>query len=72
MQEMELSCPKCHGAMEEGFVADQTYGGVRVSKWVEGAPKKSFWSGTKTQGKEQVQIRTYRCTGCGYLESYAR
>jgi hypothetical protein len=72
MQEMELRCPKCHGAMEEGFVADQTYGGVRVSKWVEGAPKKSFWSGTKTQGKEQVQIRTYRCTGCGYLESYAR
>jgi Domain of unknown function (DUF6487) len=71
MQEKKLSCPKCHGEMEEGFIADQTYGGVRVSKWVEGVPKKSFWSGTKMWGKEQVQIRTYRCAGCGYLESYA-
>jgi len=72
MQEKELSCPKCHGAMEEGFVADQTYGRMFVSTWVEGVPEKSFWSGIKTQGKEQVQIRTYRCAGCGYLESYAR
>jgi hypothetical protein len=73
MQEKELRCPKCHGAMEEGFIADQTYGGpVLVSTWVEGAPEKSYWRGTKTRGKEQVQILTYRCAGCGYLESYAR
>lgn len=65
-------CPKCRGAMEEGFIKDQDYGSVRTSKWVEGPPEKSFWEGTKTRGKTQVDVQTFRCTGCGYLESYAR
>ena len=37
----------------------------------EGPPEKSFWTGTKTRGKKQVQVLTYRCSSCGYLESYA-
>jgi hypothetical protein len=45
---------------------------VHTPKWVEGAPEKSFWSGTKTSGKKQVQVSTYRCPACGYLESYAK
>lgn len=67
-----LTCPKCKGQMEEGFIADNTYGGIVTSKWVEGQPEKSFWTGIKTRDKERIQITTYRCTGCGYLESYAR
>jgi hypothetical protein len=39
---------------------------------VEGQPEESIWTGTKTRGKHQVRITTYRCTGCGYLESYAK
>jgi hypothetical protein len=66
------NCPKCQGEMEEGFIADATYGGVLTSKWVEGEPEKSFWTGIKTKGKEQIQISTYRCASCGYLESYAK
>ncbi len=27
------SCPKCAGAMERGFVADQGYGVVTVGEW---------------------------------------
>ena len=65
-------CPKCRASMDEGFIKDETYGQVLASKWVEGPPEKSFWTGTKTKGKEQVQVRTYRCSSCGYLESYAR
>ena len=65
-------CPKCEGEMEEGFIADATYGGVGASTWVEGEPERSFWTGIKTKGKEQIQISTYSCTGCGYLESYAK
>lgn len=68
----EHTCPKCQGEMEEGFIADVTYGGVVASKWVEGPPEKSFWTGVRTKDKEQVQISTYRCTNCGYLESYAK
>jgi Domain of unknown function (DUF6487) len=66
-----LKCPKCQSKMEEGFIADKTHGSVLVSKWVEGEPESSFWTVTKTHGKEQLEIRTYRCVGCGYLESYA-
>lgn len=58
--------------MEEGFIKDQGHGVVYSSKWVEGQPEKSFWLGTKTRGKKQVHVETYRCKVCGYLESYAR
>jgi predicted nucleic-acid-binding Zn-ribbon protein len=68
----EHKCPKCQHEMEEGFIADVTYGGVVTSKWVEGEPEKSFWTGTKTRGKRQVEILTFRCSNCGYLESYAK
>jgi uncharacterized protein DUF6487 len=66
-----LECPKCHASMEAGFIKDETYGAVHASKWVEGPPEKSFWTGTKTRGKKQVQVMTYRCSSCGYLESFA-
>jgi hypothetical protein len=58
--------------MEEGFVMDMTYGGQHVSRWVAGKPESSFWTGTKISGKDHHKIQTYRCTACGYLESYAR
>ncbi|HEY4218733.1 MAG TPA: hypothetical protein VGM67_16440 [Gemmatimonadaceae bacterium] len=64
-------CVKCGSAMEEGFVLDHTYGGRVQSEWVEGAPQLSRWTGLKTKGKDQVPIATFRCTRCGYLESYA-
>ena len=69
---MNPDCPKCRGRMEEGFIKDEGYGTSHPSKWVEGTPEKSFWTGLKTRGKEQVEIRTFRCTQCGYLESYAK
>ncbi|HEX8921155.1 MAG TPA: hypothetical protein VF766_06735 [Pyrinomonadaceae bacterium] len=65
-------CQKCQHEMEEGFIADVTYGAVVTSKWIEGEPEKSFWTGTKTKGKRHVEILTFRCTNCGYLESYAK
>ena len=64
-------CPKCRGSMEQGYVADETYGERRQSTWVGGPPEPSFWTGLKMRGKERVPITTYRCSGCGYLESYA-
>jgi hypothetical protein len=68
-----MDCPKCGSEMEEGFIKDEGYGTVHASKWVEGPPEKSYWTGSmKTRGKQQVQVRSYRCSRCGYLESYAR
>jgi predicted nucleic-acid-binding Zn-ribbon protein len=68
---VSAECPKCRSRMDEGFIKDDTYGAVHASKWVEGPPEKSFWTGTKTRGKKLVQVTTFRCTKCGFLESYA-
>jgi hypothetical protein len=56
--------------MEDGFLLDSTQGGNVQTKWIEGEPKTSIWTGLKTKGRAIYPITTYRCTGCGYLESY--
>lgn len=69
---MSLQCPRCRADMEEGFVADKAHYSVpETQKWVEGAPERSFWAGIKLKDKEIFSVRTYRCSKCGYLESYA-
>jgi len=66
------SCPKCTSSMTQGFVLDRdSYGGHRVRKWVEGAPLKGFF-GLKIGKRQQLEVQTWRCTRCGYLESYAK
>ena len=66
-----LNCPKCSREMEEGFIVDHGYGNVKPSDWVEGEPVKSFWYGTNIRDKRRFRAVTYRCVGCGFLESYA-
>lgn len=44
----------------------------RINKtWLEGAPAKSMWVGLKLQGKTSIEIQTFRCSRCGYRESFA-
>jgi hypothetical protein len=59
-----MTCPKCNGEMEEGFVA-----GPRVVEWIEGPLPKSTSLGAN--GK-QIPVRTFHCKECGFLESYAK
>ncbi len=68
---MSKSCPKCGGRMEQGFIADATEHYAKIAQWVEGVPLKSFWSGIKTRGRKNLNIETWRCGRCAYLESYA-
>ena len=66
------SCPKCQGAMDQGFVVDASYTESRQSTWMNGTPERNIWlGGIKTSGRERFPVTTYRCTRCGYLESYA-
>ncbi len=59
--------------MQEGFILDVSEGDRLVSSWVGGKPEASFWAlGAKIKGKEQYPIQSFRCTKCGYLESYAK
>ena len=71
MPSRSLSCPRCGGGMEQGFVVDQAQGAMKTQRWVQGAPEHSFWLGLKLRGKRQRDVSTYRCGRCGYLESYA-
>lgn len=60
--------------MERGFVSDNAgNGGKLVGQWVAGEPEISFWmGGVKTKDRNVLPVSTYRCTACGYLESYAK
>lgn len=58
--------------MEEGFLLDSTDSSRVQTKWVQGPPEESRWGmGVKLKGRIQLPISTFRCTKCGYLESYA-
>jgi hypothetical protein len=67
-------CPKCKARMEEGFIVDYAYGWAKrvQSKWVGGAPVYSWWLGLNLRRKRAIYVVTYRCTTCGFLESYAK
>ena len=65
-------CLRCGGAMELGYVVDRGNEGLPGTQiWVEGAPERSFLAGLKLKGRSVLAVETYRCGGCGYLESYA-
>ncbi len=53
--------------MREGFILEHRL----PSRWIAGKPEASFLGEIKAKCREQRQIESYRCVGCGYLESYA-
>ena len=72
MAEVPIVCPKCEKEMQAGFVPDYSDGVVLERRWVEGKFA-TRWLGLRLRSKKPpVPITTYRCTACGYLESYAR
>lgn len=58
--------------MHEGLVVDFNYAGVMPSMWVQDQTQVSAGAGSNMNGKRKVKTVTYRCAGCGYLDSYAR
>ena len=66
-----MKCPKCSGAMVQGFIPDYTDGEALVESWLEGHPQKSYWRRTKAPLIKAIPIGTFRCEKCGFLEFYA-
>ena len=67
----EKKCPKCGGGMVLGHVSECNLGrsqpihpGV-VGTWLEGP---SFCERPRPSG---IPVCSFRCSGCGFLESYA-
>ena len=64
------ACPKCQARMEEGYIVDNDARWV-VSTWIEGAPEKRRWTGLRVKRRRARNTESWRCTACGYLETYA-
>lgn len=65
-----IRCPKCDGKMVRGFLFEAA--GNELASWVEGPPESSVWGSAKAPKDKRVPVGTFRCSGCGFLESYAR
>ena len=65
-------CPKCNGEMAQGFTFESQGPKRMISTWVEGEPEKSFWQNTNVPAEKCIPVGTFRCSACGFLESYAR
>jgi Domain of unknown function (DUF6487) len=65
-------CPKCNGEMVQGFLFEIDGPMRKVSTWVEGAPQQSWFGSAEVPKEKCVPVGTFRCSACGFLESYAR
>lgn len=64
-------CSKCEGRMEVGFPVDASRNRVAPGQWAQGEPSYWFLKLLRMKGRRRYRIETWRCTTCGYLESYA-
>ena len=67
---MSKECPKCGGSMDQGYIPESQNESKVIETWFEGEPKKAFF-GLNTVGIRHFETKTWRCNGCGFLESYA-
>jgi hypothetical protein len=58
--------------MVQGFTFESEGPKRMVSTWVEGAPEKAFRNSAKVEAEKCIPVGTFRCSVCGFLESYAR
>lgn len=67
-KEMHLVCPKCQGPMEFGMPLYYSEASYWQSEWAVGEQGKTPFAKSVPRKK----IVSFRCTNCGYLESYAK
>jgi DNA-directed RNA polymerase subunit RPC12/RpoP len=63
--ERKLDCLRCKAPMEVGQLADRI-----ANCWTKGVPTQGILAGLRSI-EPPIETETYRCTSCGYLESYA-
>ena len=74
MSEVTNRCPKCHGEMVQGFTCEREGPNRKVSTWVEGVPEVVGWLFRQVRRPPPdkcVPVGVFRCSSCGFLESYA-
>jgi hypothetical protein len=71
------SFPKCRIPMEKGYVLDRRHlTAVNPLTWIAGRKRpptlKERMFFDPLRGKEYRSLRNQHCTGCGYLEAFAK
>ena len=64
-------CAKCGADMEEGHIPEQPQGQRQIAMWSAGKPNLTVYSSARIISTQARPICAFRCTKCGYLESYA-
>jgi hypothetical protein len=65
------SCSSCgHEELEPGFMADAGEGSRGYGRWVRGKLETGIFGGAKLSGREQYEVRAYRCPRCGHLDLF--
>ncbi len=65
-------CARCGADMEEGHLLESGLGALGVMRWIAGAPARSSVLGVlRVPREKQRKVSSFRCSKCGYLESYA-
>jgi hypothetical protein len=63
-------CQKCGARMLQGLTVTEPRSTQVTTCWIEGEAKRGFL-GIKLPKSRRFEVLTFRCPGCGYLESYA-
>jgi hypothetical protein len=74
MKHDDLRCAKCANPMARGYTIDSgpgpaAFSADHASRWSAGPPIRRILKMRVPRGS--LPIASYRCTKCGYLESYA-
>lgn len=68
---MSKTCGKCGGTMAVGVIVDHSHGKSYPERWQKGEASVSKWWGLREDRRAQLDVQTWRCSRCGFLESYA-
>ena len=66
----KLACTLCDGEVQEGFFHVELGVGERSLEWYPSPPVKN-WLGDIKRPMSALKVKSYRCTACGYLMSFA-
>ena len=66
-----IQCVKCGSAMESGYIPDRNMSWYDPRKWFPGALRLTTLQGVAKNKSTPRHVISYRCTACGYIESYA-
>jgi len=71
MTESSIKCAKCNSTMQRGHVPDREAGGYGPQKWFPGELEVGALGGVSKSEHAPIYVITFRCEGCGFLDSYA-